>query len=114
MTFQDLSIATKRRCEEVFHPIDKWSPNDWGVAMAGEAGEVCNALKKLRRIETGGNTSKDPQTKEDAISDIAKELADTVIYCDLLATRLGISLESSIVNKFNEVSRLINSKERLF
>lgn len=76
----------------------------WACATAGETGEMCNAVKKLKRIAEGTNTAKDPQTEADAIAEIGKELADMITYADLLAARLGIDLESAIVTKFNEVS----------
>lgn len=74
------------------------------MATAGECGEVCNAVKKLRRLADGTNTAKDPQTEAEAIIQIGKELADMIIYADLLAARLNINLSSAIVSKFNEVS----------
>ncbi len=40
---------------------------------------------------------------------IAKELADTIIYADLLAARLDINLEEALIVKFNEVSVRMNS-----
>jgi NTP pyrophosphatase (non-canonical NTP hydrolase) len=81
--------------------------------MAGEAGEVCNAVKKLRRLADGTNTAKDPQTEAEAVALIAQELADTIIYADLLAARLGIDLERAIRDKFNDVSRRMSSGWRL-
>lgn len=60
--------------------------------MAGECGEACNLVKKLRR---GENIHKDH---------IAHELADLVIYADLLAARLNINLGAAVVEKFNMVS----------
>lgn len=77
--------------------------------MAGEAGEVCNAVKKLRRLADGTNTAKDPQTTVEVVEAIANELADTVIYADLLAARLHINLDHAVVRKFNEVSERMNS-----
>jgi NTP pyrophosphatase (non-canonical NTP hydrolase) len=74
--------------------------------MAGECGEVCDAVKKLRRLADGTNTAKDPQTEHEAIDVIADELADLVIYADLLAARLGIDLGQSVQDKFNAVSIL--------
>lgn len=38
--FSELSEANRQRCEEVFHPIDEWSPTDWACAMGGECGET--------------------------------------------------------------------------
>src|SRR5690606_26105229 len=39
----------------VWHPkgLEEWSPLEWGGALAGEAGELCNILKKLKRLDTG-------------------------------------------------------------
>ena len=104
--FSELRIANVERCEEVFHKLTHWTPTDWACAMAGECGEACNAVKKLRRLADGTNTANDPQTEYAAIVDIATELADTIIYADLLAARLGIDLGAAIRRKFNEVSKL--------
>lgn len=93
LTFAELREVDVRRCEEAFHQVPEWSPTDWGCAIAGEVGEACNHLKKLRRGECI------------PIKAIADELADAVIYIDLLASRLGIDLGAAIVDKFNEVSR---------
>lgn len=113
ITFSSLRNVNVIRCESVFHPVDDWSPAEWAVAMAGECGEVCNAVKKLRRIADGTNTAKDPQTKDEAIEQIADELADLIIYADLLAARLDIDLTSAVRRKFNQVSELRNASERI-
>lgn len=113
MRFEYFSKTNRKRCLKVFHSIDSWTVAEWGVAVAGEAGEICNAIKKLRRLEDGNNTAKDPQTREEAVQAIADEIADTIIYADLLAAKLGIDLEEAIVKKFNEVSRRMNSSIEL-
>lgn len=113
LTFEALNETNTERCEDVFHTINHWSPTDWACAFAGEAGEVCNAVKKLRRLDDGTNTAKDPQTAEEAIQAIAMELADTIIYADLLATRLGIDLSKAIIQKFNIVSIRMGSDLKL-
>jgi NTP pyrophosphatase (non-canonical NTP hydrolase) len=95
LTFEALRSASVDRCNHVFHPkdgINEWSPTDWATAMAGECGEACNLVKKMRRGE------------EIPIKEVAKELADLVIYTDLLAARLGIDLAEAVIQKFNEVS----------
>ena len=33
--------------------MDGWTVSDFAVELAGEAGELCDAVKKLRRHETG-------------------------------------------------------------
>ena len=82
---------------DAFHPINHWSPTDWACAFAGEVGEACNLIKKRRRGE-------DIPTQ-----DIAYEIADAIIYADLLAARLGISLEDAVREKFNIVSDRVGS-----
>lgn len=113
LTFLELRAANVKRCEEVFNPLNDWTIAEWACAMAGEAGEICNAVKKLRRLADGTNTDKDPQTEQEAIELIGKEIADTIIYLDLLAARLGIKLSDVVVLKFNEVSMRMNSSIQL-
>lgn len=113
LTFEELRQQNVSRVESVFHPLASWTPTDWACAMAGEAGEACNAVKKLRRHADGTNTAKDPATAAECIEAIAVELADTVIYADLLAARLGIDLGDAVRAKFNCVSVLRGAVERL-
>lgn len=97
LTFEELRDANTDRCERSFHPVDAWSATDWMTAACGELGEAANLIKKRRRGE------------DIATRDIAHEIADTVIYLDLLAARLGIDLESAIREKFNIVSERVGS-----
>jgi len=101
----DLAKANAERCNEVFHPIDDWSPTDWACAMAGECGEACNEVKKLRRRMPHFDRAfaHDPR-EEAALNRVGAEIADMVIYADLLCQRLGINLEDAIREKFNKVS----------
>lgn len=131
MSFEQLRNANVTRCREIFHELDAWSPTDWMTGAAGEAGEVievlllalttiskstliANAVKKLRRIDDGTNQAKDPQSRDEAINSIADELADSIIYQDLLAARLGIDLWQAIVDKFNAVSDARGSRVYLY
>ena len=109
LNFSELRTRSVERCEQVFHKLNDWSPTDWACAMAGECGEACNAIKKIKRMETRTNTAKDPQTYEEAVSIVGDELADMVIYADLLAARLGIDLGAAVVRKFNAVSERMRS-----
>lgn len=93
--------------------LEEWSAADWSNAMAGEAGEVCNAVKKLRRIECGINQKAGPHTREEAIAEIAKEIGDTYLYLDLLAQRLGIDFSRAIVDTFNRVSEREGFPQRM-
>jgi NTP pyrophosphatase (non-canonical NTP hydrolase) len=88
-------------------PATAWTGGDWAAAMAGECGEACNIVKKLRRIETGhGATTHAGEKHEETelLPKLADELADVVIYTDLLAARYGLDLGEAVRNKFNEVS----------
>lgn len=68
----------------------EWDPSDkvdlsWRCnELAGEAGEVCNVLKKLHRERVGLPGSR--ATKDQ----LAEELADTVICVDLAALTAGL------------------------
>ena len=99
MTFRQFQKLNKSRCEDVFHPIHDWTPQDWGLAIAGEAGELCNILKKVKRGD---------YKIDDVKRDLVKELADIITYCDLLMTRLNADTELAIIDKFNEVSGRYN------
>lgn len=113
MTFEELKNANTMRCVKSFHSIDHWSPTDWGCAMAGECGEACNNLKKLRRLEGSHFSRENEKDPEKLIDQVMDEIADTVIYADLLATRLGRNLEESIRQKFNKTSETIGSDIQL-
>ena len=114
LTFERLNRKNTVRCESSYFPINDWSPTDWACAMAGEVGEACNLVKKLRRLD---DSDMEPierdQTIEILHEKIGKELADVVIYADLLATRLGLNLGECVVKKFNEVSDRVESDIKL-
>ena len=112
LTFSKLRETNLSRTDR-WNPdgLKTWSLSDWGVAMEGEAGEACNVIKKLNRIRdgmTGNEVGEDELYKA-----LADELADTIIYLDLLAARAGINLESAIIHKFNETSFRVGFPERL-
>lgn len=105
LSFGELRAANVKRVEEVFHKIDSWSPTDWATALAGEVGEACNEIKKLRRLD-GADASEDTPTKREELRiKVGRELADVIAYADLLAARLGIDLGDQVISKFNEVSK---------
>jgi len=104
LTFQALRQANLAR--QKFWGYDTgfgdWSLSDWAVATAGELGEACNIIKKMNRARDGlvGNTESDG----DLQAALADELADTIIYLDILAARAGIDLGDAVIAKFNLVS----------
>lgn len=115
LTFVRLADANVLRDADVFHDLDIWTPTDWGCALAGETGEACNIIKKLKKLsdsyKTGKISSKRFENKKkQLISSIGKELAEDQIYLDLTATALGLSLADELVKKFNETSIKYKSK----
>lgn len=72
-----------------------------GNELAGEVGEACNIIKKLKREALGM-----PGTRATRL-DLARELADVIICADLIAMAEGIDLGSSVIFKFNETTRKV-------
>jgi NTP pyrophosphatase (non-canonical NTP hydrolase) len=102
LTFEELRTANTDRRWDIHRDAENpWGYNDWAVATAGELGEALNLLKKVRR---GEKVLK---------QDIAHELADTVIYLDLLADSLGIDLGEAVREKFNVVSERYGVRVKL-
>lgn len=127
LTFQEMRDANRTRCAQAFHKVEEWSNSDWGNALAGEFGEVaqelleiqnlqlqffaklraCDTIKKQLRQMEGDAAYLELQKK------LAKELADVVLYADLLAEAMGVDLGEAVREKFNEVSVKRNSEIRL-
>jgi len=97
--------------------INSWDINRWAVACLGEAGEMCNAIKKLNRVEDEylniNEGDRQLDTKEKAIAKIKQEIGDTAVYLDLIASRLGLNLEDCIREVFNNKSQEYGFPERL-
>lgn len=68
------------------------------LEFAGEAGELCNMVKKIRREELGLAGSR--CTREQ----LEDEFADVLITLSLLADHLDIDLEKVTKAKFNKTS----------
>ncbi len=112
LDFKTLRDANLARCSR-WHPggVNDWSMSDWATAVAGELGEACNVIKKLNRVRDGlpGNTVSEETLK----LQLGAEIADTMIYLDLLAARAGLDLAAHVIGKFNAVSVRMGFPERL-
>lgn len=98
--------------------LDEWSFTDWACALAGEVGELCNAIKKLRRVEDqiqghDGDTPQPPDV-EHAMKAVFKEIGDSYAYLDLLAQRCGFRLWDCARDVFNQISVREKMPERIF
>ena len=114
LDLETLRKANIERCLKWNGPKGVYAESlrDWALAMIGEAREVCNVVKKIGRAESGkvGNDVSYGKLKEK----LADELADVVIYCDLLASRASINLSVAIAKKFNDVSRRNGFLDRIY
>lgn len=107
-TFEHFTKENLRRCEAkdgFNHDIKSWSTSDWLVAVMGELGEAANVAKKLNRVRDGipGNT----EGEDVLMSQLIEELADTMIYLDLLFHSLDADLMGAVMCKFQKTSRKI-------
>lgn len=115
ISFYELAAQNYKRCRR-WHPkgINEWSLSDWGIAAAGEMGEACNVIKKLNRLRDGLQGNKIGEMTETELKEkLGDELADTIIYLDLIAARVGLSLAECVRRKFNAVSNREGFPEKL-
>lgn len=70
----------------------------WGIEFAGEAGELCNKIKKLERAKLGwkGSTT--------TLEETMHEMGDVLICLDHIASALGVSLYEYAKMAFNSKS----------
>ena len=105
-TFRAFQERNRRRCENdergfghaVAFDNPVWPIQNWALAIAGEAGELANLVKKCLRGDFTVMEKRD---------EILAELADVMTYCDLAISSLGADTAETILRKFKEVSRRI-------
>jgi NTP pyrophosphatase (non-canonical NTP hydrolase) len=135
LDFEEMSTMNAQRAER-WHgrnwldAKDPWSLADWANAMGGEAGEAQNIVKKMRRIEANlwdkqtypGDATvvlsrlaqlHGSEAYEELREMLGNELADVVLYADLLAQKAGLDLAACVRTKFNRTSEVQNFPERL-
>ncbi len=110
LTFDELKEANLTRCNVSFnHDIYSWSVAEWTNALAGEAGEAANFGKKIIRKGTAFEELNDDELTES----LGRELADVVIYADLVAQRIGKDLGQLVAETFNKKSEELGAPEKL-
>lgn len=112
LTFARLHEVNVARCSQ-WHPgfpkvSHDWVGTDWSNAMAGEMGETCNVVKKLRRIDVGLPGSKDPELHV-LLADLGEEIADTLVYLDLVRAFHGIKPPAG---SFHDLTLSLQPKSR--
>lgn len=66
------------------------------LGLAGEAGEVCNKVKKIFRDNDG-------VVSEEKRADLLSEIGDVLWYCAALANDLNLSLEDIATANINKL-----------
>ena len=102
LTFAEVSEINRTRARDIErHRKTAFDLNYYGVALAGEVGELCNFIKKQHRDSV------------DTTEDQMKEIADVYTYLDLLAEKVGCTVESCLRLKWNSVSSRYGLNYRL-
>lgn len=106
LDYQTVARTNEARCA-LWHPgfpdDTEWSLADWSNAVAGEVGELCNVVKKIRRHE-GGFRDVNLLDLQVLRMMAGNEMADVILYTDLLATKMRLNLSYFVAHKFNEKS----------
>ena len=126
VTFDQLRAANLDRMPQYRNAAGEttsleWSPSAWSNAYCGEIGELMIEFGKLlqladiiKKVERGDYKDFwDAEQISEARTKVAKEIADCVIYLDLLSNKLGINLGEAVREKFNEVSIRVGATTRL-
>ena len=100
MSFDRLRAANQKRQKE-WDREDKITLTYRGTELGGEVGEALNIIKKLERERLGIKGSRA------TLEDLAEELADVIICCDLIAMATGIDLTDAVERKFNKTSEKV-------
>lgn len=106
MSFDKLRAANAKRQKE-WDREDKITLTYRGTELGGEVGEALNVIKKLERERLGIKGSRA------TLADLAEELADVIICCDLIAMATGIDLTEAVEQKFNMTSEKVGLVTRL-
>ncbi len=96
--------------------LAQWTTLEWTAAMAGEAGEACNAAKKMRRLDLelpNKEAGLQKHNYSELERNVVKECADTIIYALLVMSSLGYDAETMIKHVFNTKSEEYGFPEML-
>ena len=108
LTFHKFQEMNRLRCEEGFgHAVawddPGWPLQNWALAIACEAGELCNLIKKCLRGDF---------TVPERRQEILHELADIMTYCDLAMSSLSADTATEIQAKFEIISARVGWREQ--
>lgn len=110
ITLHELRAANLAR-QSYWGGSQNWTLADWSNALAGEVGEACNVVKKIRRPQLGttGNSEDVPSYYRQ----LESEIGDILIYLDLLAAAAELDLSQCLKRAFNEKSEKLGMPVRI-
>lgn len=116
MSYQEFSQINRERAAQWHETGEPWSLADWSNAMCGEAGELANVIKKIRRIQTGTQQRYVETDMKTLVDKACNEIADVAIYLDLLLEQLDPDrpMLTVISTKFNHTSQAFNFRQRYY
>lgn len=127
-TIRQMSETNRSRCARWHNDYPaagrgEWTVAHWSNAVCGEAGELANVAKKLERLRFMGAVSARDAAKlgtndvalaaKRLYDQLADEVADVVLYADLVLGDYDLDLGAAIARKFNLVSEAEGFPERL-
>lgn len=101
LTFKEFQRRNAERSRSAF-PSQCMTPEFLAVGIAGEAGEMCNIVKKVMRGDF---------TLQSHREEVLDEIADIMTYCDLFMSLMGEDTDHRLQTKFAEVSKRRNYKQ---
>lgn len=85
-------------------------PGFLALGLAGEAGELANAMKKLWRTDPRiGQRDGYAQIRPEDLPPIADELADIVLLSLVLANHLGVDVEAEVARKLHVIDERLRA-----
>lgn len=110
-TIRSIQAINQARSDRWMAGSPGWTILEVAGELCGEAGELTNICKKLRRLEMGvpGNKLSDVGLREQARG----ECGDVMVVLMLVASKLGIDLEDAVREAFNRKSIEMGFPERI-
>lgn len=107
---RDMQRINGERSDRWMAGTPGWTVLEVAGELCGEAGELANVCKKLRRSQMGvpGNKLSDAEL----LTQARGELGDVLIVLMLVASKLGIDLQSAVSEAFNAKSEQMGFPER--
>lgn len=100
-TLHEFSNLNSDRNKSVFTECADFTPNDFALAATGPVGYIGHLLSKRERGDDITN------------GEIFEEIADALIYLDLLCTSLNGDLAVVLARKFNQTSKKVGCNHKL-